>query len=198
MSLLFRSLKNLYDTRPSLEFLSPLDETYILLRNFLSLAVKKDKDFVNSNDYSLKYKKDMVNSLNLFLSLSSGPNPILNKYYYITCDECGSPTIVNSLLDAYDCTHCREPLDLTSTVHDSFTNIHYIFKINTDIRKELNFDLKGPPSFSCELEEEGPNSSLSESPNLSVVLSNENKEFTAIEEEEKEVRRKFLKMAEGI
>ncbi|QMT16123.1 hypothetical protein H1Q58_08995 [Planococcus maritimus] len=198
MSLLYKNLKNIYREKPALEFLSPLEETYLFIRDFLKLALERNNEYVNPSDYSIKYGQDMLNSLNLFLNISQSAYPILSRYYYISCDECDSPTIVSSMNKLYECTHCKYPLDITSDTKETFSNIHYIFKINPEIRKELNYDLKGQPSSSSNFVEEGDQTPYSEAPNLSMLIESQDENYTGVVEEKASIKENLLRFAEGI
>lgn len=144
MDTLYQKLKSIYKDDSNLELLYPFEETYILIRRFLIDNINGNKKYVEAEEYANNFAKDYYETFNLFFSLSK-TNGVFKKLYLITCTECGELTITTSLSEDYECSICKEPLDLEEDYTSIFTNINYAFEIQPAIIRDLKSNLKVPP-----------------------------------------------------
>ena len=148
MSLLYTSLKSIYNSNDYYNSFAPLEQLHFSLKNYLSKNIQQSNYFIDSSDFSHDFHLEIMKSLDLFLLLSE--HGIFEKNYEIICDECGSPSIESNINNLYECITCKSLfLNLSKPdISAFFQNVKYLFEINEDVLIEMQDDIKNPPPSS--------------------------------------------------
>lgn len=169
MSLLHTNLISIYDNHTSYNSFFPRESLYLTLREYFIKNIKDNNFIIDPLDYSYRYSLDPIRSLDLFLLLSQ--YGILNKLYYLKCDDCATPSIEPQIENFYECIDCKTRLLGLShpNAHQVINNIKYVFEISDEMVNEISYEIKNlPPSSSFEIiEEEGYAAT-----NVGTVLNN--------------------------
>ncbi|WP_431030018.1 hypothetical protein [Lysinibacillus sp. LZ02] len=186
MNLFYMNLKSIYETEDSLKSFMPLEPLHFYLREFFLDNLKNQEIIVDPLDFSFKYKLNPFKTLNLFLTLAN--NGMLKKFYRLECDDCGEPSIEDSLDKFYECIICKELLiNLTEPkLEDLFNNISYLFEIIDEIKEDLNDDLKVPPSLLYEQDNDKGGTMTTNQKPISVtdVLNHSNDDLSSLASEQ--------------
>lgn len=138
MSLLYTELKNIYNKKDYLNRTSPLEEFHVSLKTFLISELKKQTKYFNPYKFAMNYSMNPRGALNIFLAISKDSN-LLKQYFAIECD-CGGIRIVESLDSMIFCDECYNEIVFENETF--LQNINILFALGSQVKKELQFDLK--------------------------------------------------------
>lgn len=189
MSLLYTNLESIYNNNNYYQRYHPLEPLKVMLRDYLTQNVKLGNLTIDPMDFAFRYHLNAQMSLDLFLILSE--YGLLIKEYFLTCDECGEPSIELELDNFTICMNCNcrlLNLNITNKI-DIFNNIKYVFEINEELLLEIRKDIKVLPSSSFKIpEEEDRTTQL----NVKTILENLTPSLEGIKHERDYLQEKLI------
>jgi len=174
--MLYTELSSIYEKKDYLNKIKPFEELHYMLKKFLVTELKKQTVYFNPYKFAYINTMNHKAALNFFLAVSYTES-VFKPYYSVECD-CGSTNIVEELSPEI-IMFCDECLDEIQLYENSYLkNVNVLFKLNSNIKKEINLDLK-LQSSSEETNLSGEDISIGE-PSLGDIMDSQDEELKEI------------------